>query len=906
MDNKFEPLLSMLYGYYAIVDKKTHIIKECYKENVIFSRNVSIDSFLDMFVDREHLDETSYDRKMLVPWVINNTKEKDVAVSIATIDQKEKTYKIRLFDDLSGDVYLYIQKPTGINQTFNLFDKLTRIYLREGIETLIRKEIEAPKPRPFSIIIIDVDNFKSINDIYGHLFGDHILKMIASMLKDYSADCNVGRIGGDEFLIQDFTEQEYDAIWIKLHNLFERIRNFDYVGTYPNEQLDKVKLVDFKCTVTAGLVSFPKDGETYDSLFLKADKALYRGKRKGRNCYIIYVEEKHKNILIDKKIEFDASNSRETLIYEKLILKGSSILESDKDFNQRLNEYLELYGKYIIADRIVFYEHTGPFTDSLVAIYANKNIELASEKYVEKEIIESEESKVMELNHTYKRTKIDVLLDTKPNLYAFLKKQNVKSFYQVPVVINDSLYGFLRFDSVLEEHKWKEEETTLYHIMAKGIENYATINRLSKDNAIYVEKDPLTGLYSYKACTSKINNLLRDENKKYAIAVTNLNKFVLFNDTFGYTSGDNVLRTLAHTISLSNFLYCGRLNGDHFIFILKDTNHDYIKARLNDLFCEVERNLSSIPGHELLKLHIGVYITTGNESDSREILDKARAALLKTKDSKDSHYVIYDDKLNEQFVNEKNILNEFKKDIKLNKFEIFLQPKIDAKTNELVGAEALSRWRRKDGSLWSPYKYIDILEKENELHTLDIYNIEQVLKYLANLKNSNISLFPISVNLSKHQPDIMGFVIQIEELRKKYDIDVKYLQIEITETSFEDNKDETLEAIKYLKGLNYTICMDDFGVGYSNLELLTSGLFDVIKFDKTIVNKKDKGGKLVFEYSLKLVKSLELHMVFEGVETKEDVNNILNLGGDVIQGYYFSCPISIDEFNKKYLKIASK
>ena len=902
MDNKFEPLLSMLYGYYAVVDKKTQIIKQCFKENVVFAKNVSIDTFLDMFVDREHLDKTSFDKKMLVPWIINNTKEKEVAVSIATIDQKEKTYKVRLFDDLSGEVYLYIQKPTGTNQTFNLFDKLTRIYLREGIETLIRKEINAKNPRPFSIIIIDVDNFKTINDMYGHLFGDHILKTIASMLKEYSADCNVGRIGGDEFLIQDFTEQEYDAIWIKLHNLFERIRNFDYVGTYPNEELDKLKLIDFKCTITAGLVSFPKDGETYDSLFLKADKALYRGKRKGRNCYIIYVEEKHKNILINKKIEFDPSNSRETLIYEKLILKGLNILEGSKDINETLNEYLELYGKYIIADRILLYEHTGPFSDTLIAIYTNKNIELASEKYVDKNIIESEESRTMDLNHTYKRTNIEAINDVRPNIYEFLKRQNVKSYYQVPIAIKGSLYGFIRFDSVLEEHKWKEEENTLYHIMAENVANYINIKRLSDTNVINIDKDPLTGLPSYKSCTDKINSLLKEEDKHYAIAVTNLNKFVLFNDSFGYSSGDNVLRTLAHTLSLSDFLYCGRLNGDHFLIIFKDAKVEYIEARLKDLFLEVERNLSSIAGYELLKLCAGVYITTGNESDSREILDKARTTLLKTKESKNSQYAIYNEKLNDEFINHRNIFNEFRHDIKLNKFEIFLQPKIDAKTNKLVGAEALSRWRRKDGTIWTPYKYIDILEKENELHTLDIYNVELVLKYLSDLKKKNIELFPISVNLSKHQINILAFVMKIEELRKKYDIDVKYLQIEITETSFENNYEEALGAIKFLKSLNYTICMDDFGVGYSNLGLLASGLFDVIKFDKTIVNKKDSGGKLIFEYSLKLVKSLELHMVFEGVETLEDVNNILNLGGEVIQGYYYSCPISLDEFNKKYLK----
>ncbi len=902
MKNKFESLLSMLYGYYAIIDKETRIIKECYKENLVFAKDVDVDTFLDLFVNREHLDETSYDRKMLVPWIINNTKEKEVAVSVATIDSKEKTYKVRMYDDLSGEVYLYIQKPTGTNETFNLFDKLTRIYLREGIETLIRNEISAKNPRPFSIIIIDVDNFKTINDIHGHLFGDHILKMIANILKDYSSDCNVGRIGGDEFLIQDFTEQSYEAIWTKMHNLLERIRTFDYVGTYTNDELEKLKLVDFKCTVTAGVVSFPKDGETYDSLFLKADKALYRGKRKGRNCYIIYVEEKHKNIAIDKAIEFDSPVSRETLIYEKLIYNGMNILESTDNFTEALTKYLELFGKYIIADRILLYEHNGPFTDNLIALYTNLNIERASEKYVIKNVIESEESKIMDLNHIYKRSKVETLKDERPNIYEFLTKQNVKSFYQLPIVISNNVYGFIRFDSVLEEHKWKEEETTLYQIMVKTIENFINVKQLNKNDTSLLDKDPLTGLMSYNNSIQKIDQLLKQTNKKYAIAITNLNKFVLFNDSFGYLSGDNVLRTLAHTISSLDFLYCARLNGDHFLFIFKDTDVEYIQNKLNDLFNEFEKNVSIIQGSDLLKLHVGVYITNGNEFDSREVMDKARTALLKTKDSKNSHYVIYDEKINYEFINRRTILNEFKQDIKNNKLEIFLQPKVDARNGALVGAEALSRWRREDNSYWTPAKYISILEQENELQTLDIYNIEEVLKYLSSLKRQNIELFPISVNLSKHQTNILNFVKKIEVLRNKYDIDPKYLQIEITETSFEDNYDDTISAIKYLKDLNYTICMDDFGVGYSNLNLLASGLFDIIKFDKTIVNKKDNGGKLVFEHSFHLMRSLELTMIFEGVEREEDVNYILSLGGKIIQGYYYSCPIPISEFNKKYLK----
>ncbi len=902
MENKFEPLLSMLYGYYGIVDKKSNLIKECYKEHEVFCQNCDLQRFLDMFEDREHLDPTSYDRKMLIPWVLKNTKEKEVAVSIATLDTKEKKYKIRLYDDLNGDLYYFISKPGGNNQTFNLFDKLTRIYLREGIETLVRNEIESKNPRPFSIIIIDVDNFKTINDMYGHLFGDHILKTIASMLKDYSSDCNVGRIGGDEFLIQDFTSQEYEAVWTKMHNLLERIRNFDYVSTYTNDELEKVKLVDFKCTVTAGIVSFPKDGETYDSLFLKADKALYRGKRKGRNCYIIYVEEKHKNICVDKAIEFDSPISRETLIYEKLIYNGLSIFEKDQPIEQNLKEYLDLFGKYIIADRIVLYEHYAAFNDRLVAFYANPNIERASLDYVQKEILETEESKTMDLNKTYKRSKIESLIEIKPNLYNFLAAQNVKSFYQLPISKNGILYGFLRFDSVLEEHKWKEEEVTLYQIMARTISNYINVNIQKFDNEMSTDKDPLTGLPAYKTSVEKITSILSRDAKKYALGVTNLYKFKLFNDSFGYSSGDNILRILAHTLSYAKFYYVGRLNGDHFVFLIDSSEETCLKDKINDLFKEFNKNVSGLPGSDLLRLHAGVYITDGSESNSRACIDKARNALLKINEKKDNNYLIYDSKLNEEFIKQRNILNEFKVDIKKNKLEVFLQPKINARTNELVGAEALSRWRRGDDAYWTPNKYIQVLEQENELATLDIYNIEQVLIYLDSLKEDNKKMVPISVNLSKHQTNILDFAIQIEELRKRYDVEPKYLQIEITETSFEDNYDETFSAIRKLKDLGYTICMDDFGVGYSNLGLLASGLFDIIKFDKTIVTKKDRLGKVVFKSSVELVHNLGLKMVFEGVETKEDVDYVLNSGGEVIQGYYFSCPISIDDFNKKYIK----
>lgn len=902
MSDNFKPLLSMLNGYYGIVDKSSRIIKKVYKQNEIFCQNVDTNTFLNLIEDREHLDSKSYDRNMLIPWVLKNTLKSSVAVTMHSKDNKEKKYKVRILDNEDKDFYFYIYKPTNETETFSLFDKLTRLYLREGIEKLIQNELDSPNKRPFTLIIIDVDNFKTINDMHGHLFGDHILVCIANMLKEFSSNCNVGRIGGDEFIIQDFTSNSYDELWDKLHNLLERIRYYDYLTDYKSLDNNNLDLENFHVTVTAGVVNYPKDGETYESLFLKADKALYRGKRKGRNCYIIYDDEKHKNITVDKAIEFEAPTSRDLLIYEKLIYNGLLQLDNDGTMEYNIQKYLELFGEHVKADRIVLYKHQEAFKDKVIASYINENIEEASEKYLISEVEESNDSKYMDLLNTYKRTKIDCLKELKPGIYEFLKAQNIKSFIQLPISKKGILYGFIRFDSVLEEHKWKEEELTLYNIMRDCLSNYIFANEEKLDYEYQHERDSLTGLASYNPSIEKISSILTNNRKQYTIGVTDLFNFRLYNDTYGYTVGDNIIRIMAKVLSNSHFNFLGRLNGDHFVFVSELTLEEDINKLVIDLSKEFENALNGISGENIVKLRFGFYVTNGLETNARACIDKARIAILEMMSKKNQTYLIYDTKLNDEFKIRRDILDAFKKDIKQNKLEVFLQPKVNAKTNKLVGAEALSRWKKDDSTYWPPYKYIQILENENEIATLDLYNIEQVLIYQTSLLANNIKLFPISVNISKHQTDILGFADKVESLRQKYGIDQKYLQIEITETAFENNYDSCFKAIEKFKKLGFTICMDDFGVGYSNLELLASGMFDIIKFDKSLIDKTDKFGHAVFKYSVNLVKSLGLTIVFEGVETKEQIDYVLKNGGRVIQGYYYSKPICLTEFNEKFAK----
>ena len=906
MSNKMESLLKLLTGYYGWIDTKNKIVLKVYKNDELFMENASYIDFINYFEKGEHIDPLSYDRTMILEWLTRYLNDRSVGISFKTIDKKTKEFVIRFQDNTEdGYKYFYATPTESFSNSFQLQDSLTHLYLRNGIETMIKNEINADNPRPFNMIIVDMDNFKIMNDLYGHLFGDHILKTLALLLKAFSPDCYVGRIGGDEFLIIDYTSTDYDQLWNKLHVMLDTIRHTDF--TKVEEKVlanvsQNYKLANFHASVTAGVVRFPIDGNDYDTLFMKADKALYRGKRKGRNCYIIYNDEKHKNINVERENDLDIVSSRDTLIYETLISNGLEELENSNSLNEAVYNFIKVFGEYLSIDRIVAYRHEEAFLDKLITCYANPNIPEASEKYVDKIVHESDDSRTMDLKLTYKRSNAERLKTLRPGIYEYIRKQNVKSFIQMPLVYEGTLYGFLRFDACQEIKNWKEEEEVLYKIMAKILSMYFYNYEQAFVNTSSNGKDNLTGLLDYKTAIEKLSHLLSDSTCEQVVIYANLNKFRFYNDNFGYQAGDNILRILSKVINDANAKLVARLTGDHFILLFDFVSLYDIKEKIERITNEFNKEIYSMLGKDEISVKFGVYITDGTETNPRACIDKARLALINIKSNQTSNYRIFDNEINLNYLAQKNILKVFNSDIKNNKFEVFLQPKIDAKHDKLIGAEALSRWKYEDTYL-NPDAYIETLENYNLIALLDLYVFETVLKFMSNLKENNKELFPISVNLSKKQKEVSKYVDKLEVLRKKYDIDPKYLEIEVTETAFLNNYSDTMLAIKKLKEYGFIVDMDDFGTGYSNLNLLSKGVFDVIKFDKSLIQGiEDKNTSKILFHSIELAKSLGMSIVCEGVETSKQKELILANGGIVVQGFYYSKPLSIPDFIEKYLK----
>ena len=251
----------------------------------------------------------------------------------------------------------------------------------------------------------------------------------------------------------------------------------------------------------------------------------------------------------------------------------------------------------------------------------------------------------------------------------------------------------------------------------------------------------------------------------------------------------------------------------------------------------------------------------------------------------------------------KNILEkDFEEGIENNEFKIFLQPKFDIKTEKIVGAEALIR-RQKDNKLIMPNSFIPDYEKTNLITKLDMFVFESIAEKLKEWKEKNYKLFPIAVNESRKVLYNKNHINELEKIVKKYNINPSLIELELTETAVVKDIKSAKDAEKQVHSLGFIVSMDDFGVGYSSFYMLKNINIDILKIDKSFSDEviEDERGRIILESIINMAKKLEIKTVAEGIETKEQVEYLKQIGCDMVQGYYFEKPISIEEFEQKYM-----
>ena len=412
-------------------------------------------------------------------------------------------------------------------------------------------------------------------------------------------------------------------------------------------------------------------------------------------------------------------------------------------------------------------------------------------------------------------------------------------------------------------------------------------------------QDRLTGMYNRNAFFANANKQMEDKRYDYSVIRLNVGGFKLINDIMGREMGDKLLLTIADTfrkIARPKAIYA-RYHADNFIMLIP--SHDVNAEELHNAIVEDIRN-ANIVKHDV-QIYIGIYkVEKDDDASIEDMVDRAGIACQSINGNYSIHVAYYDESMRKAMVEEQEIRDETRRAIDNGEFVVFYQPVYGIKAKKFVSAEALVRWNHPTKGMISPGKFIPVFERNGFIAELDLYVLEQVCKYHQRRRENGLEPFPISVNISRmslYNPQLFNI---ISEMAEKYGVESKYFRIEITETAYNDNPAQLLETVNKLREKCFPVLMDDFGSGYSSLNTLKDIPIDLLKLDMKFMQGFESSEKVktIVTSIARMSRWLNVPMLAEGVETKEQYLFLKSIGCSYIQGYYFSKPTPETEFTQ--------
>lgn len=420
----------------------------------------------------------------------------------------------------------------------------------------------------------------------------------------------------------------------------------------------------------------------------------------------------------------------------------------------------------------------------------------------------------------------------------------------------------------------------------------------NKDLSDLAGRDTLTGAYTLEHFQSIAQLLLDTEpGENYAVFYMDFEDFKYINDVFGYGYGDEILKQYAQIIQgdLQRGESFGRVNADNFVAIKRYKSKDDILPRQKKLDQEITTYMKSSYAKHSLPICCGICCLE-DVIESLKIdglLNRANFARKTVKRGEYKNYAFYNESIRQRLMEESTIRSSLESAIPNRELQVYYQPKVDLARGTIASAEALVRWRKPDGTVIPPDRFIPILERDRNIAALDQYVFEEVCKWLCHLRAAKKEVLPVSVNVSRLQFYNPDFVKTYTEIRDKYEIPAGLLEIEFTETIAFDNMPLLITIVNSLKEAGFTCCIDDFGKGYSSLSLLQALPIDVLKIDRQFFVGLESQGKdrMVVEGIVRIVRQLQIKTVAEGIETADQVEFLKSIHCDYIQGYFYYRPM---------------
>ncbi|MBP5278977.1 MAG: EAL domain-containing protein, partial [Erysipelotrichaceae bacterium] len=463
----------------------------------------------------------------------------------------------------------------------------------------------------------------------------------------------------------------------------------------------------------------------------------------------------------------------------------------------------------------------------------------------------------------------------------------LKGFYRVKGV--DGSYIETK-QVVVSGVLFNEDDSSIYIYV---YDNATREERFSKQKETRSE---ITGLYEGLSFFKEIRKRFENLDDSWCFIDIMIRKHSLFSDWYGVDRGNYLLTMEAELLkqyAIDNKGMVGFMGQNEFCMVCP-----YDKEKIAELYAAVKNLVSTISSIETFIPVFGVAMYDGTCEDIREYYNRA-ALICELTDYPTEDYIrSYDYRIHEKNQEEYRMIYDFEKALDAGQIDFWIQPQIRLPDHKIVGGEALSRWKR-NGEYLAPSVFVPILEKYNLITRLDKNLWENVCASIRYLLDKGVTPVPISVNVSRIDIMTMDVLTYLDGLLKKYDLTPKHLHVEITESAYAENSAHISETIKKIRERGFIVLMDDFGSGYSSLNMLKSMTVDVIKLDAQflrISRDNEQKGLNIIESVVNMTKSLGMPIIVEGVEIPEQSEYLSDLGCQYMQGYNFYKPMPVDEF----------
>ncbi len=416
----------------------------------------------------------------------------------------------------------------------------------------------------------------------------------------------------------------------------------------------------------------------------------------------------------------------------------------------------------------------------------------------------------------------------------------------------------------------------------------------------------MTGIYNKRSFFKAAKQTMTDHaEKQFAVMHFDIDHFGMINSFFGRRRADKLLRFIADLLrefadEFPDFVY-GRIEGDIFGICMSYETTDDIQL----LIRRMEERLASYRLDFDIITSFGIYLVKDRLISIDKMFYYAEIAAWSAKNKYTEKYSFFEESMSLRVETEHEIINEMKKALADQEFMLYLQPKYDIITQKPAGAEALARWNHKDKGIISPSLFIPIFEKNGFISKLDYYMWEQTCILLRKWLDAGLTPLPISVNISRVNLYNSRLVERICELTERYNVPNELIQLELTESAYTDHQDTVKEYLRQLQEKGFVCLMDDFGSGYSSLNMLKDLPVDILKIDMKFFTQSEIPGRseCIVESVVKMAKALDMTLVAEGVEKAEQVSFLRELGCEYVQGFFFGKPMPVEEYEKLCMKM---